>query len=366
MYLHKINLQNFKNIAEGHLEFSPRINCISGGNGEGKTNLLDAVYYLSMTKSYFHASEQFCCRVGEKQMVLSGEYEMSDGTRNLVAASLEGSVKQVRFNKKNYERLSDHIGIIPIVMISPADNSLINDAAEQRRRFVNIILSQTDREYLRSLQSYNKLLQYRNKLLKQDVPQQDLIETITFKMNGFAGYIHSRRKSLAADLNVKAQEYYRLISDGKEEISLVYVSDMENCDLNTLFQKNMSRDLALRYTSSGPQRDDLTFNMNGYPIRSCGSQGQQKTFLMALKLAEFELMANHYGFAPILLLDDIFDKLDSRRVEFLLKLVANDNFGQIFITDSNKVRLDKIVNSIDVPSAMFSVSAGNFSKEEIG
>lgn len=366
MYLHKINIQNFKNIGEAHVEFSPALNCISGDNGEGKTNLLDAIFYLSMTKSYFGGSEQYTRTIGEKTMVVSGEYVGADGVESLVAVMLDGEAKQVRLNKKNYTKFSDHIGQFPIVMISPSDTSLINESAEVRRRFMNMMLSQTDREYLRALQGYNKLLMYRNRLLKEDALNADLLDTITYKMVPSATYIYEKRRELCGGLQELAAEYYRRLSDGKEEISLSYQSDLQKAPLEELMSRNLERDTALKYTSAGVQRDEIVFKMNGSPIKVCGSQGQQKTFLLAVKLAQFVLMRRHYGFAPMLLLDDVFDKLDSGRVEFLLKTVASEDFGQIFVTDCNKVRLRSIVAGMDVDSRMFTVKKGVFAPEAEG
>lgn len=363
MYLKKINISNFKNIGEASIAFSPALNCISGDNGEGKTNLLDAIFYLSMTKSYFRVSEQYTRRTGEKTMVVSGEYEGEDGTQTTVAVMLNGDEKQVRCNKKNYTKFSDHIGKFPIVMISPSDTSLINDSAEARRRFMNMMLSQTDREYMRALQSYNKLLLYRNRLLKEDGADATLLDTITFKMNPFASYIYEQRKALCEQLQSLAAEYYQRLCDGKETVSLQYQSDLLRGELYGLLESTRERDTFLKYTGCGPQRDEIVFKMNGSPIRICGSQGQQKTFVLALKLAQFVIMRRHYGFAPILLLDDVFDKLDAGRVEFLLKTVASEDFGQIFVTDCNKVRLGSIVAGMDVESAMFSVKGGVFSRE---
>ena len=346
------------------MEFSPNLNCISGDNGEGKTNLLDAIFYLSMTKSYFGSSEQYTRTIGEKTMVLSGEYVAGDGSSSLVAVMLEGDQKQLRLNKKNYTKFSDHIGKFPIVMISPADTSLINESAEARRRFMNMMLSQTDREYLRALQSYNKLLLYRNRLFKEESVNGDLLDTITFKMAPFAKYIYEKRNELCEGLQTLAADYYKRLSDGKEEISLIYQSDLQRAPLDELFERNKERDIQLRYTSAGIQRDEIVFRMNGSPIKICGSQGQQKTFLLAVKLAQFVLMRRHWDFAPILLLDDVFDKLDSGRVEFLLKTVSSEDFGQIFVTDCNKVRLGNIVAGMDVESRMFTVKNGVFTPDE--
>ena len=364
MYLHKINIQNFKNIGEAHIEFSPVVNCISGDNGEGKTNLLDAIFYLSMTKSYFRNSEQFTRTIGSRTMVLSGEYVLDDGSGSTVAVMLDGDDKTVRCNRKNYTKFSEHIGKFPIVMISPSDTSLIGEGAEARRRFMTMMLSQTDREYMRALQSYNKLLLYRNRLLKDERPDETLLETISLKMEPYANYIYEQRRALCTQLQELSVLYYEKLSDGKESISLEYQSDMDKGSLAELFARNQDRDRALRFTSGGVQRDEILFKMNSSPIKSCGSQGQQKTFLLAVKLAQFEIMRRYFGSAPILLLDDVFDKLDAGRVEFLLRTVSGADFGQIFITDCNKVRLNKIIEGMGVPSAMFAVRDGSFTPDE--
>ncbi len=364
MYLRKINIQNFKNIREASLEFSPALNCISGDNGEGKTNLLDAVFYLSMTKSYFRIPEPYVRTVGEETMVLSGEYGMADETVDTVAVMLSGEQKQVRLNRKNYSKISDHIGKFPIVMISPSDTSLINDSAEVRRRFMNMMLSQTDREYLRAVQSYNRLLAQRNRILKADSPDGELLAAVTDRMAPFAAYIYNKRAELCGELQSLSADYYARLSDGRESISLEYQSDLMRGTTAEIFERNFARDCQVRYTSAGVQRDDIIFKMNSAPIKICGSQGQQKSFLLAVKLSQFVLMRRHCGFSPILLLDDVFDKLDASRVEFLLRTVSSEDFGQIFVTDCNKVRLGSIVAGMNVDAAMFSVKGGTFVREE--
>ncbi len=364
MYLRKINIQNFKNICEAALEFSPALNCISGDNGEGKTNLLDAVFYLSMTKSYFRIPETYVRKTEEETMVLSGEYGMADETIDTVAVMLSGEQKQVRLNRKNYTRISDHIGRFPIVMISPSDTSLINDSAEVRRRFMNMMLSQTDREYLRAVQGYNKLLSGRNRILKADRPDRELLQAVTDRMAPFAAYVYGRREELCRELQTLSAEYYARLSDGRESICLEYRSDLMHGATEELFAGNLERDCQVRYTTAGVHRDDIIFKMDSAPIKICGSQGQQKSFLLAVKLSQFVLMRRHYGFSPILLLDDVFDKLDASRVEFLLRTVSSEDFGQIFVTDCNKVRLGAIVAGMNVDAAMFSVKAGRFLREE--
>ena len=380
MYLKRVIISNFKNIRTADLSFSSKINCISGNNGEGKTNLLDAIYYLSMTKSYFNSSDSYTFTFGESVVSINGSYVRSDKTEDKISVSIKsGGEKIVKKNDKSYARISEHIGAIPIVMVSPSDTSLINGSGEERRRFVNAILSQVDKEYLRSVMRYNQLIAQRNKLLKMERVSFELLETINERMAPDAAYIYRKRRDLCARLQVLTKEYYSKLSGAKEEISLKYISDLEEFIISSptdlpegfddmpasedeallsLFEKTKERDACLRYTSVGVQRDDVEFLLGNHPIKRCGSQGQQKSFLIALKLAQFTLMKELHGCTPILLLDDVFDKLDMQRVEYLLGLVASEDFGQIFITDSNKVRMDRIASSITDSVASFEIVAG--------
>lgn len=359
MYLNRILISNFKNIREADLLFSKKINCISGNNGEGKTNLLDAIFYLSATKSFFHNSDTYTFTFGESAAAIHGGYVSEMGIEEKISIGIRsGGEKIVKRNDKPYERLSEHIGLIPIVMVSPADTCLIHDGGEERRRFMNLILSQVDREYLKRIQQYNQLLMQRNKLLKMPAVLYDLLETINLQMEGHATYIYSKRKRLCEDLSGKVQEFYRSLSGSKEEISLHYVSDLDKGGLLSVFESALERDVFLKYTSAGIHRDDMVFKMSGYPIKKCGSQGQQKSFLISLKLAQFVIMKELHGVSPILLLDDVFDKLDMQRVEYLLNLVASDDFGQIFISDSNKVRMASIVERITRERKSFEVKGG--------
>lgn len=359
MYLNRILISNFKNIREADLRFSKKINCISGNNGEGKTNLLDAIFYLSATKSFFHNSDTYTFTFGENAAAINGTYLAESGMEEKISIGVcSGGGKIVKRNDKAYERLSEHIGLIPIVMVSPADTCLINDGGEERRRFMNLILSQVDKEYLKRIQQYNQLLIQRNKLLKMPGISYELLDTINMQMDGHASYIYSKRKKLCEDLSGRVQEFYKALSGSREEISLHYVSDLDKGGLISVFESALERDLFLKYTSAGIHRDDMVFNMAGHPIKKCGSQGQQKSFLISLKLAQFVIMKELHEVAPILLLDDVFDKLDMQRVEYLLNLVASDDFGQIFISDSNKVRMASIVERIVRDRKSFEVKGG--------
>lgn len=367
MYLSRISISNFKNIREASLGFSKKINCISGNNGEGKTNLLDAIYYLSMTKSYFNSSDAYTFTFGEEATAINGFYVMDDSTEDKISIVIKaGGEKNIKKNGKAYKRISEHIGSIPVVMVSPADTSLINGSGEERRKFMNSILAQVDKEYLRRTMRYNQLLAQRNKLLKMPGISADLLETINERMSPDAYYIYCKRKELCACLQERAKEFYTKLSGAKEEISLEYLSELDKPDtnensLNELFATNREKDLMLKYTSAGVQRDDIDFCLGTHSIKKCGSQGQQKSFLIALKLAQFTLMKQLHGHSPILLLDDVFDKLDMQRVEYLLGLVASEEFGQIFITDSNKVRMSNIAKSVTKELQSYEVVGGIYS-----
>ena len=359
MFLTRISLSDFKNIASADVEFSPKINCISGSNGAGKTNVLDAIYYLSMTKSYFSASDRYVCRFGSDESILCGFYRMDNDVEEKVAASIRiGGEKTFKRGSKRYQRFSEHIGLLPIVMISPADSSLINESGEQRRKYMNFILSQTDKGYLQHIQAYNQLLSQRNVLLKSDSRLGELLQIFSERMEPHAEYVHNARKSLCEALMPMVREFYSKLAPETEEVSITYRSDLNTASLAELLRADAEKERALKYTVSGIQRDDLVFNLDGHPIRDCGSQGQQKSFLLAMKLAQFLFIKKIYNQTPILLLDDVFDKLDMTRVGKLLDIVSSIGFGQIFITDCNKVRLDKVADELGAPCRNFTVEKG--------
>ena len=359
MHLKKITISGFKNISGTDINFSPKLNCITGMNGAGKTNLLDAVYYLSMTKSYFSGLDMNTIAYNMDLCRVVGEYSREDNTVDFISFTLErAGVKQFKRNSKNYSRLSDHIGIIPIVMVSPYDNCLINESGEERRKFINSILSQLDNEYLRRVQNYNQLLAQRNKLLKSDNFNSALLDTFSERLSWNAGYIFEKREEFVGKLFPIVNKYYNMLSGGKENITIEYKSDLKKGSLEELLKKNREKDRLFKYTTVGIQRDDLIFNMNNHLFRICGSQGQQKSFLISLKLAQFEIMRDLHKRIPLLLLDDVFDKLDMSRVESLLNMVSSNLFGQIFITDSNKVRVQEILSKINGSSASFEIASG--------
>ncbi len=361
--LEKIIISDFRNIRLQELDFSPNINCICGNNGEGKTNLLDAIYYLSMTKSAFASSDKFSFRHGSEEFSISGSYRMENSLSCRFALKMsKNGEKKVQKDDKVYDKVSRHIGVLPIVMVSPSDISLVSESGEERRRFVNAVLSQMDREYMAALQQYNRLLLQRNKILKDPLPDRSLIDVLDMRLSVLAEPVYLARKKFIDDLRPVVSEYYKLLSGGAEQIDIEYDTELDKAQLEDILAASYDKDRIMKYTTAGVQRDDFIFTMNGHPIRRCGSQGQQKSFLLALKFAQYELMKKNYGFAPILLLDDVFDKLDMERIANLLQMVSGKDFGQIFITDSNKVRLSGIVDSITSDRAYYETVGGMFNK----
>ncbi len=361
--LEKIVISDFRNIRLQEVEFAPNVNCISGNNGEGKTNLLDAIYYLSMTKSAFASSDRFNFRHGTDEFSIAGSYRMDNGLVSRFALKMTSKgEKKVKRDDKPYTRISEHVGVLPVVMVSPADISLVSESGEERRRFVNSVLSQMDHEYLSALQQYNRLLLQRNRMLKNLEVDRALLEVIDMRMAALAQPVYERRRDFVERLKPVVSEYYRILSGGSEQVGIEYESDLSKAGLDTLLASSFEKDRVLKYTTCGVQRDDFIFTMNGHPIRRHGSQGQQKSFLVALKFAQYEIMKLDYGFAPLLLLDDVFDKLDMNRVSNLLQMVASKDFGQIFITDSNKVRMSGIVDSLTSDRAYFETVGGTFER----
>ena len=360
--LRKIVVQDFRNIAFQELAFSPNVNCISGNNGEGKTNLLDAIYYLSMAKSAFPAPDRFHFRYGTSAFTLGGTYGMENGLESRFSVRVQEGEKKLIRDEKPYGRLAEHIGTLPVVMVSPGDSALVVESGEERRRLSNAVLSQMDPEYLSAVQAYARLLAQRNKWLKERVPDPALLEVLDGRMAAAAAKVHAARADFARQLQPVVGQYYALISGGAEEVGLDYKSDLSSAPLQEVFAAHRERDLALGYTTAGIQRDDFLFTMNGHPIRRSGSQGQQKSFLVALKFAQYEIMKRRYGFAPMLLLDDVFDKLDLGRIANLIGMVAGAEFGQIFITDTDAARLASIVDRITEDRAYFTAAGGNFTR----
>ena len=361
--LEKIVISDFRNIQLQELAFSPNVNCISGNNGEGKTNLLDAIYCLSMTKSAFATSDKFNVRHGMDEFSLSGTYRMENGLSSRFALKMTSKgEKKVKRDEKPYTKISEHVGVFPVVMVSPADVSMVSDSGEERRRFVNAVLSQMDREYMSAMQQYNRLLLQRNTILKEPDIDRSLLEVIDMRMSMLAEPIYQARKRFVEQLKPIVSEYYKALSGDCEQVNIEYDSELSKAGLDQLLAASFDRDRIMKHTTVGVHRDDFIFTMNGHPIRRYGSQGQQKSFLVSLKFAQYEIMKKNYGFAPILLLDDVFDKLDMGRISNLLQMVASNDFGQIFITDSNKVRMAGIVDGLTQDRAYFETSGGTFTR----
>ena len=362
--LEKIVISDFRNIVLQEIEFAPNVNCISGNNGEGKTNLLDAIYYMSMTKSAFAASDKYVLRHDAQELALAGTYSMENGTRSRFSLKMTSKgEKKVKRDDKPYQKISEHIGVLPVVMVSPADVSMVSESGEERRRFVNAVRSQMSQEYMTSLQQYNRLLLQRNKMLKDMNPDQSLLEVIDMRMAALAAPVYQARKKFVEDLRPVVSEYYKALSGDSEQVDIKYETELDKAPLDELLRRSYEKDRILKHTTEGVHRDDFAFTMNGHPIRRYGSQGQQKSFLVSLKFAQYEIMKQNYGFAPMLLLDDVFDKLDMGRISNLLQMVASNDFGQIFITDSNKVRMSGIVDKLTKDRAYFETVEGTFTRQ---
>ncbi|MCR5643602.1 MAG: DNA replication/repair protein RecF [Prevotella sp.] len=355
MILEKLSILNYKNIAEATLELSPKMNCLIGQNGVGKTNVLDAVYYLSFCRSSNNPIDSQVIRHGQDFFMLEGVYEGEIEEEVISCAMKRGMKKHFRRNKKEYKRLSEHIGLITIVMVSPNDTLLIDGSSEERRRFMDVVISQQDRSYIEELNRYNKALQQRNTLLKQEQsPDPDVMAILEEQMAHSGEAIYRRRAKLVEQMVPLFQQYYERISGGHEQVSLNYVSHCQRGPLLEVIQRDRWKDQAIGYSLHGIHRDDLEMQIDGHPMRREGSQGQLKTYVTSLKLAQFKVL----GGKPILLLDDIFDKLDAERVEQIVKLVADDEFGQIFITDTNREHLDQILSASSHDYRIFHVKDG--------
>lgn len=360
MYLRHLKLLNFKNYEETELEFSEKINCFVGNNGSGKTNILDAIYYLSFTKSYFNSIDSQNIRHGEEQMAIHGSYVRSEKkTENLHCIVQAGQSKKFSFNKTEYQRLADHIGLFPLVMVSPYDRDLINDGSEVRRKYIDSVISQFDKAYLDHLLDYNKALAQRNILLKQFAEQRffdsSMLEIWDEALIPHGKFIYEKRKSFLEDFMPLFYKYFEFVSGGNENVEIEYSSQLTNESLENLIKSNLDRDRGARYTTQGIHKDDLEFLISGFPIKKFGSQGQQKSFVVAIKLAQFEYTRKIKGFKPILLFDDIFDKLDSNRVHQIIHLVSENSFGQVFITDTQPERIQSVFNQITIEHRIFNV-----------
>lgn len=367
MILKQISILNYKNLEQVELEFSPKMNCFIGQNGMGKTNLLDAVYYLSFCKSATNPIDSQNMMHDKDFFVIQGVYVSESGDREEVYCGMKRRQKKVfKRNKKEYSRLSDHIGFIPLVMVSPADTELIAGGSEERRRFMDVVISQYDKEYLEALIRYNKALQQRNTLLKAEAEPDEELLAVWEEMMAMTGEVVYRKRCEFIDEFIPTfQTFYSHISQDKEVVNLSYESHAKHGSLLNQLKESRVRDRIMGYSLKGVHKDDLTMQLGEYPIKREGSQGQNKTYLIALKLAQFDfLRRTGSNTIPLLLLDDIFDKLDASRVEQIVKLVSGDRFGQIFITDTNRDHLDKIMQKIEGEYKVFGVIDGSVNERE--
>lgn len=361
MHIRKLSLLNFKNISQADIEMGSGINCFTGLNGTGKTNIIDALWYLSMCKSSLGMTDGQCVQHKTDFFMLNGQYEADSGGRDSVTCSFSRTAgKTIKRNSKEYEKLSDHIGIVPTVIVSPSDIFLVSDAADERRKWINSFISQNDRNYLGNLIRYNHALAERNKLLKQSETTLscELLDILDMQLVAHGEPIHQMRTTIIEKLRPVTAEYYRIISGDREEVELTYRSELNETGFAELLTSSRGRDIASQFTNCGIHRDDMMMKIGGYPLKKYGSQGQQKSFLISLKLAQHTIIAESTGERPLLLLDDLFDKLDAGRLKALIDLVGDGRFGQIVISDCNHSRIVSILDGCGVDYKLFNVDDG--------
>ena len=368
MWLQKISLINFKNYTEAELHFSPTVNAFTGNNGGGKTNLLDAIHYLSLCKSYFNPIDGQQIKQGAEFFVVQGVFKKDNEDETISCGLKRAQKKQFKRNKKEYQRLADHIGLFPLVMISPNDISIIIEGSEERRRFVDNVISQTDNAYLDEVLIYNRNLLTRNALLRQIAVSGKydpaLLEIYDEQLVRSGNRIFEKRKAFMQVFIEIFNTHYQYLSDDAEKVELVYESPLFAEDFSVLLKKSLERDRILERTSTGIHKDDLVFTIHGMPLKKFGSQGQQKSFLIALKLAQYTFLNQQKGFEPLLLLDDIFDKLDDQRTRKLMKMVSDKDFGQIFITDTKRQRIETVFSEINIPVNVFEIDGGEVKSKD--
>ena len=349
MHLKNLSLINYKNIAEANYEFDPKINCFVGKNGIGKTNVLDSIYHLAYGKSYFNPLALQNIKHGEEFFVIDGTFEKDNRAEQVVCSLKKGLKKVLKRNGKAYDKFSEHIGFIPLVIISPSDNDLIVEGSETRRKFLDTVISQLDPAYLQELINYQKVVAQRNALLKyfalNHTFDRDTLLIYNEQLDSMAQHIFEKRRDFVNSFVPIFNKHHQTITDSAEDVSLVYDSHLHNKSLATLLDENLQRDRMLQYTSVGIHKDDLLFEIDGHPIKKFGSQGQQKSFLIALKLAQFEFIKKQSGVLPILLFDDVFDKLDETRVSKIVQMIDDKVFGQIFISDTHPERTEAIIKT---------------------
>lgn len=364
MIIERLSILNYKNIEQAEICPSPKVNCFLGSNGMGKTNLLDAIYYLSFCRSHSNPSDVQNIKHDAEFAVVQGWYNLSDKTEELFCSLRRKQKKQFKRNKKGYERFSDHIGLLPLIIVSPSDTNLIAGGSEERRKFMDMFLSQFDKEYLHALIRYNKALMQRNALLKNEMSiDPTLLDLWDEQLAADGQIVYEKRKQFIERFIPTFQKIYDFICLSHEQVKLEYKSHFSSGDFLALLKERRQRDMILGHTSAGIHRDDLEMMMDEYSIRRVGSQGQNKTYVVALKLAQFDFLKQATSTTPILLLDDIFDKLDSSRVEQIIKLVLEQDYGQIFVTDTNREHLDEILSHTNSNYHLYEVREGTISQK---
>jgi len=360
MHLQRITLVNYKNFESQTFDFEDKINCFVGGNGVGKTNVLDAIYYLSFTKSYFNPVAIQNIKHSEDFFRIEGNYQINGKIDTIVCSLKRGNKKVVKRNGKAYEKFSEHIGCLPLVIISPADRDLIVGGSDTRRKFIDSVISQSDKQYLQTIIKYNKVLAQRNSLLKYFASNRTFdalnLKVYDAQLLNYGTIIYQKRKTFLEEFIPIFKKRYKAISTSKENVDLVYKTHLEDANLLELLAQNIERDRVLQFTTIGVHKDDLTFILDAYSVKKFASQGQQKSYLIALKLAQFDFIKKQANVKPILLLDDIFDKLDDVRVAQIISLVNNDEFGQLFISDTHKERTEEIVKKTNQPYKIFELN----------
>lgn len=362
MHLQQLTILNFKNYAQSDLTFDDKINCFVGNNGTGKTNLLDAIYYLSFTKSYFNSIDSQIIKHDEAMMMLQGQYLRDQLIENIYVGLKKGQKKIVKRNDESYDKLSEHIGLLPLVMISPNDSRLIIGGSEERRKFMDSVIAQYNKDYLNKLLNYNRILQQRNQSLKaahrNGFIDRTMLEVYNKQLSDYGTAIYEERLRFLDQLLPVFQQYYKHIAQDHEQVEMHYHSQLHKKTLPKLLVEYHERDQVLQYTSCGIHKDDLLLRLDQHPMKKVGSQGQQKSYLIALKLAQFDIIKQINGFKPILLLDDIFDKLDDQRVRQIVEIVADQHFGQIFITDAHPDRIANILSQIQSSHNIYKINNG--------
>lgn len=360
MTLEQLTILNYKNIVEAQLQFSPKVNCLIGNNGMGKTNVLDAIYYLSYCKSFTSNNDHSAAINHEAPfMMLQGRYTRRGSTEEISLSVQRGKRKTVKRNGKDYKRLSEHIGLLPLVMISPLDWDLIRGSGDERRRLMDQIISQGNKQYLDALIRYNKALEQRNSMIRNDYRDPLLYETVEQAMSSTATLLHEARQQWLEEFTPIFMRYYNAIAGNSEQVRLSYKSHLGELSMQQVLNANRDRDMIMGYTTRGVHRDDIDLWLGNHPMRKTGSQGQCKTYTIALRMAQFEFLKKYTRTTPILLLDDIFDKLDESRVVSIINVVSNSrDFGQIFITDTNRTHLDEIISLMSGDYAMMAVDNG--------